>query len=135
VDYLADTGFLIDLWRERGKQGPATRFALANSGKQVAISWVVAGEFLSGALLASHDPELVSSFLARYPTVQSTDAIVACYAKLFMQLRKRNELLGPNDLWIAAAALATGLAVLSRNSREFSRVPDLDVVDYTTVHA
>ena len=43
----------------------------------------------------------------------------------------RNQLLGPNDLWIAAAALSLGLPLLSKNTCEFRRVPDLDVVDYT----
>ncbi|MBN1670487.1 MAG: type II toxin-antitoxin system VapC family toxin [Kiritimatiellae bacterium] len=133
MDYLADTGFLIDLWRERDREGPATRFARANASRQVAISWTVAGEFLSGALCASHDAELVSAFLARYAVVHSCDGIVARYAHLFAHLRKKNDLLGPNDLWIAAAALAVGLPLLSRNKREFSRVPDLEVVDYSAL--
>ena len=46
MDFLADTSFLIDLWREAKNPGPATRFAQANAGKQVGICWIVEAEFL-----------------------------------------------------------------------------------------
>jgi tRNA(fMet)-specific endonuclease VapC len=38
--------------------------------------------------------------------------------------------IGPHDLLIAATALAHGAALVSRNVREFSRVPGLEVVDW-----
>jgi predicted nucleic acid-binding protein len=41
-------------------------------------------------------------------------------------------LIGANDLWIAATALAFGKPVVTRNLREFQRVPGLTVLDYTT---
>ena len=130
MDFLADTGFLIDLWREARQPGAATRFAQSNARKQVGICWVVEGEFLSGSMLADHDTTVVSTFLGHYPVVHSNCAIVRRYSDLFAILRRRNRLIGPNDLWIAATALSLGLPLLTRNADEFERVPELEVVDY-----
>ena len=133
MDFLADTGFLIDLWRERGKSGAATRFARRNAARQVGICWVVAGEFMSGGLAANHDAEAIGDFLSRYPVVQSSPHIVVEYAKLFAQLRRSNELIGPNDLWIAACAVALDLPLLTANAAEFARIPELSIVAYRTM--
>jgi len=38
--------------------------------------------------------------------------------------------IGPNDMLIAAHALAVGLAVVTDNAREFSRVPGLNVTNW-----
>ncbi len=130
MDFLADTGFLIDLWREARQPGNATRFARANAHKQVGICWIVEGEFLSGSALASHDTTVVSTFLGHYPVVHSNTAIVRRYGELFATLRRQNRLIGPNDLWIAATALSLGLPLLTRNTDEFERVPELEVTDY-----
>ncbi len=132
MDFLADTSFLIDLWREAKQHGPATRFALIHRDKQVAICWTVAGEFLSGARAAGHDGVTVSTFLSRYPIIHSDAAIIRSYAAIFAALRKQNQLIGPNDLWIAAAARAVELPLLTRNVNEFRRVDDLEVIEYCT---
>ena len=39
-------------------------------------------------------------------------------------------MIGANDLWIAATALANGVAVVTRNESEFSRVDGLRVLGY-----
>jgi predicted nucleic acid-binding protein len=45
-------------------------------------------------------------------------------------LRAQNLLIGANDLWIAAAALATEMPLVSNNTVHFHRVPELAVVAY-----
>jgi tRNA(fMet)-specific endonuclease VapC len=130
MDFLADTVFLIDLWREASRPGAATRFAKAHADRQVGICWVVAGEFLSGAVAASQDADRVSAFLAGYPVVQSSDLITAVYARLFAELKQQNQLIGPNDLWIAACARALDVPLLTANVTEFGRVPGVKVIAY-----
>ena len=39
-------------------------------------------------------------------------------------------LIGANDMWIAATALAKGLGVATKNRNEFSRVPGLQVESF-----
>jgi len=45
-------------------------------------------------------------------------------------LEQAGTTIGMNDLWIAATALASGLAVVTSNHAEFSRVPELPVIRY-----
>ncbi len=130
MDILADTVFLIDLWRESASSGPATVFARHHATQQVAISWVVASEFLGGAMVARQDLQLVSAFLSRYPILQSDSAIIRTYSEIYAELRTSNGLIGPNDLWIAATARTHDLPLLTRNVEEFKRVASLHVLDY-----
>jgi len=52
------------------------------------------------------------------------------YGQTFRYLRDNGLLIGTNDLWIAATALAYDLPVVTRNRRHFLRVPGLEVSDY-----
>jgi tRNA(fMet)-specific endonuclease VapC len=131
VDLLADTVFLIDLWREAGSPGRATAFARANASKQLAICWVVAGEFLGGAVAAGQDIDMVRAFLSRYPVLNSDAAVIRAYAAANAELRAARRMIGPNDLWVAATAKAHALPLITRNAEEFRRVEGVTVVAYS----
>ncbi|MBC8011104.1 MAG: type II toxin-antitoxin system VapC family toxin, partial [Burkholderiales bacterium] len=45
----------------------------------------------------------------------------------FRHLRTCGQLIGTNDLWIAANARAHGRPLVTNNTAEFTRVPGLDV--------
>ena len=49
------------------------------------------------------------------------------YGTLRAHLAAAGELIGPNDLWIAAHALSLEVPLISHNLREFERVPGLAV--------
>lgn len=49
---------------------------------------------------------------------------------MFRALKAAGTLIGANDMWIAATALAHGQPLLTRNAREFTRVPGLQVESY-----
>ena len=51
MDYLLDTGFLIGLWRGRGK-GPEAAFLSAHPEAVLALPWIAKAEFLCGAVIA-----------------------------------------------------------------------------------
>jgi len=131
MDVLADTTLLIDLWREQRRPGLATAFARQHENLSVGIPWVVAGEFLSGGIVAKHNIELLEQFLERYVIVQSTPSIIAQYAHLFAMVRNHNRQVGPNDLWIAACARALNLPLITRNASDFNWMADVTVMDYT----
>src|SRR5215475_10099360 len=52
---------------------------------------------------------------------------------MFRQLRAQRIRIGNQDLRIAAIALLYGSTVVTGNVRDFSQVPDLNVVDWTAV--
>jgi tRNA(fMet)-specific endonuclease VapC len=48
------------------------------------------------------------------------------------QLEKKGQIIGPNDLIIAAIALANDATLVTHNYNEFDRVQDLIVEDWET---
>lgn len=51
------------------------------------------------------------------------------HAMIARHLRAENQIIGTNDLWIAAA-LANAMPLVTSNASHFSRVPGLIVVGY-----
>ena len=117
----------------RGRD-PALKARLAAlTPADVQISAVVRGELLVGAE-RSADPRATREDVLRFLDafeVAPVDADVARhYALLRAGLEKRGESIGPNDLWIAATALAWGATLVTGNTREFRRVPRLHLENW-----
>lgn len=130
MDYVADTTLPIDLWRERRKAGPATHFAETHLGSTIHLPWIAKAEFLRGARHAQLDRKEVETFLRAFCLVWPGEATLEIYARVWAGLAAKGQMIGPNDLWIAAASLEKNLPLLTRNTREFQRVNGLNVVDY-----
>lgn len=127
--YLADSNFLIHVWRDA--QSPERlRGFRSFLDSEIRLVWVVKAEFLRGAVVAGQNSSLVGQFLDRHKTLWPDDATLALYAQIYAYLRRQNALIGPHDLWIAAAAQQHGLPLLTRKVTEFRRVPGLSVVSY-----
>ena len=58
-------------------------------------------------------------------------ACVPHYARLRDTLERDGQIIGGNDMLIAAIALAHDLTVVTHNGGEFKRVPDLRVEDWS----
>ena len=67
-------------------------------------------------------------FLARLPILVFTEAAIDRYD----ELRKLKLNIGKMDLRIAAITLEHGAILVTRNARDFSRVPGLPIEDWTT---
>ena len=60
------------------------------------------------------------------------DAAAFRYGTIRAVLEKDGRPIGPNDTLIAAIALAHGLTVVTHNTAELARVPELAVEDWET---
>jgi tRNA(fMet)-specific endonuclease VapC len=54
------------------------------------------------------------------------------YGEIRAALKARGEMIGGNDLWIAAHAKSAGLTVVTNNKREFKRVLGLKLQNWTS---
>jgi tRNA(fMet)-specific endonuclease VapC len=52
------------------------------------------------------------------------------YGFIRANLEAKGEMIGPNDLWIAAHAMAAGLTLVTNNEKEFRRVRGLKVQNW-----
>lgn len=126
---LFDTCFLIDLEREMSRgPGRAHHFLEKNSSLRPCLTWIVAGEFAEGFGDINHPA--CAAMLARFEVLEMNRETAAQYAVMTGLLRRQNQLIGTNDLWIAAAALAAKIPVVTNNAMHFCRIPGLSVVAY-----
>lgn len=94
------------------------------------ISIIVLGELESGAWRSDRvDGNLaaLSDLLATVQTVDVNAEVARRYGQLRAHLFSAGRPIGPNDLWIAAHALALDLPLITHDLAEFQRVPGLSI--------
>ena len=99
------------------------------------ISVVVLGELEWGVARSRRFEENQAALRTLLAAVQiiDLDADVAReYGQLRARLRSIGRPIGPNDLWIAAHALARDVPLVTHNLSEFRRVPGLSVETWMT---
>ncbi len=108
--------------------GKASAFLHANQAARLFISWTIAAEFAEG-FTDLLDPAC-GAMLSRFDMVPMDQEMARRYAITTKHLRGLNQLIGTNNLWIAAAALANGVPLVTNNGSHFNRVPGLSVIAY-----
>lgn len=131
--YLLDTDILSDLVRH--PQGVIAQQIARIGESSVCTSVIVAAELRFGAMKRGSERlttqvDLILSAMDILPLDEPADRH---YAELRAFLEGRGIPIGPNDMLIAAQALALDCAVVSANEREFCRVPRLKVENWLSV--
>ncbi|MEO6322373.1 MAG: type II toxin-antitoxin system VapC family toxin [Polaromonas sp.] len=125
--YLLDTNILIYAYRHLG--GCRERLD-AQSASDLSICAINIAEIEYGIAKSSRPEGLrlfLSNIQARY-ALQPLSVEAACQAgQLRAVLERQGQPIGAYDLLIAGVALANNLTVVTRNVREFARVPNLKV--------
>ena len=95
---------------------------------ECAISIVVLGELEFGVARSRRVEEnqaALRTLLSAIHVVEPDVDVAGRYGQLRAHLRLIGRPIGPNDLWIAAHALALDMPLVTNNLAEFSRVPGL----------
>lgn len=124
MDGLADTTFLIGLWR---RQAWAVDYAKVHSGMRLGLPRLVLGEFWHGARRAGHEAATVRAFLELGIALWDAEPVVPLYVSLCARIQEEPAYrqIGQNDLWIAACALHHQVPLVTRNRRHFGVIPGL----------
>ena len=129
--FLLDTNTCIYIRRRQPLQ-VVERFRALQPG-EAALSVISYGELRYGAEKAS-DPER-----ARAGLLELAEAIQilplpadagAVYGSIRATLEGQRRMIGGNDAWIAAHAIAAGMILVTNNEREFRRLPELTVENW-----
>lgn len=129
--YLLDTDICIYI---RRKQPPKilSRFEKLESG-DVGISVITYGELAYGAAKSAETERATAGLqrlVALLPVLPLPEQAGRAYGEIRAALAAKGTTIGPNDLWIAAHALAAGLTLVTNNEREFRRVHNLKVENW-----
>jgi len=126
---IFDTTFLIDFQRERKiGDGRAHAFLQAHAEDLAFLPVTAYGEFAEG-FESLGDPNFLH-VVDSFEILLVTESVARIYAGLARQLREKGNLIGANDLWIAASAMENRLPLVTRNLEHFSRISGLEVRSY-----
>ena len=128
--YMLDSNALSNLIRD--PYGPVSQQferTVADPSNQTLTSIVTACELRYGAMKKGSKrlSERVDWLLATVKVVPLSAGADATYAVLRTDLERKGQLIGPNDMLIAAHALALDAILVTDNVREFKRVKGLKV--------
>ncbi|MXZ72897.1 MAG: type II toxin-antitoxin system VapC family toxin [Acidobacteria bacterium] len=111
--------------------GFVPRLSLRDCG----ISIIVLGELewgLSKSRRVEENRGALRDLLAAVQVIDLDASVATQYGQLRAHLHSIGQPIGPNDLWIAAHALAQDVPLITHNLAEFRRVPGLTAETWMT---
>lgn len=125
--YLLDTNIISDLVRH--PQGLVFQRIATVGEDRVCSSIIVACELQFGAVKSgsSRLVQQVERILEVLPILSLESPVDQHDAAIRTHLEQAGTPIGPNDLLIAAHAIALNLTLVTANTREFQRVPALNL--------
>ena len=129
--YLLDTNICIYITKYNP---PAVRERfLRHTNIELTMSVITLGELRHGAE-KSNSPKKASAAIERLintiKVMPIDDAVAQQYGKIRAKLEQSGQIIGNNDLWIAAHAKAEEWILVTNNEREFKRVAGLKIENW-----
>lgn len=129
--WLLDTNVCIEILR--GRHAGLKQRLMQKQWRDLSICSVVWAELHCGARLANNPKQEQAKLQAAFGSWSSLpfdDRAAEAYGAIRALLQRSGQIIGGNDLMIAAIALSNDLTLVTHNVREFSRVPGLSIEDW-----
>lgn len=129
--FLLDTDIFIYIRQNRPEE-VSRRFRRLRPD-EAAISVITFGELLYGAAKSGHHTDALRrlrELTDLLPILPLPEGAAEVYGEVRAELESKGEMIGNNDLWIAAHALAAGLTLVTNNEKEFRRVRGLKLQNW-----
>ncbi|GAA5008281.1 type II toxin-antitoxin system VapC family toxin [Acinetobacter puyangensis] len=128
--YLLDTNICSELIKNPQAKVAQKLFHIGTHF--TAINWVVKAELRFGARLKNSTPltQRVEALIHELNFIDFNHNLAFHYADIRTELTQKGELIGANDLWIAAHARSLDLCIVTNNVKEFSKVTDLRIENW-----
>jgi len=114
------------------KQNQAKHFH-SSSPEEIALYSIVKAELLFGTRHSKKveaNLQLLNRFFAPLSSLPFDDRCADEYGLIRADLNTQGKIIGPNDLLIAAIARANDTVLMTRNTKEFSRITGLRLEDW-----
>jgi tRNA(fMet)-specific endonuclease VapC len=132
LSFFLDTNVVV--FCLRGRSAAAMRRLHAVPAMDVFVPLQVHAELLLGAAKSAHPVQSkarVLAFLAPFRVVCPDTQVEDHYVDIRAFLEAQGASIREADLWIAATARNSGGTLVTNNTGEFSRVPNLAIADWT----
>ena len=129
--FLLDTDICVYVRQKRSKT-LQQRFDTLRPG-EAAVSLITFGELIYGAVKRGRlaaEKEKWLELVHLLPVLPLPAEAAEHYGSIRADLEVRGQMIGNNDLWIAAHALAAGLTLVTNNEKEFRRVRGLPIQNW-----
>ena len=129
--YLLDTNICIYI-RQKRPEEVLRRFRKLRPG-EAALSVITYGELLYGATKSTQRAaalERLRELVHTLPALSLPESAAEAYESIRAELEAQGEMIGNNDLWIAAHAVVAGLTLVTSNEGEFRRVRGLKIQNW-----
>jgi tRNA(fMet)-specific endonuclease VapC len=129
--FLLDTNICIYIRRKKPEE-VLRRFRTLKQG-EAALSVITFGELVYGAEKSAQRAaalEVLRELARVLPVMGLPETAAEAYGTIRAELERKGQMIGNNDLWIAAHAKAAGLTLVTNNEREFRRVRGLKVENW-----
>jgi len=129
--FLLDTNICIYI-RRRRPPGLLARFERLKLGEAV-LSVITYGELIYGvekSQFREQATKQLAELAGLVPIMALPPQVGEFYGAIRASLEARGEIIGNNDLWIAAHAKAAGLTLVTNNEREFRRIHGLKMQNW-----
>jgi tRNA(fMet)-specific endonuclease VapC len=129
--YLLDTNVCIEILR--GRNGALKARLAEQNPNELVLCSVVWAELQCGVHLAQNPQQeqaKLQNAFCNLPRLPFDDSAAEVYGEIRAHLQRTGRLIGGNDLLIAATAQTNGLTLVTHNTGEFSRVPNLPIEDW-----
>jgi tRNA(fMet)-specific endonuclease VapC len=131
MNFLFDTNACIAYLNNH--LSPIRRKLEQLSPSQVFVCSVVKAELFYGAMKSQNPAQTLAKqevFLNQFVSLPFDDEAAKIFGEIRAYLTRLGKPIGPYDLQIAAIALAHNVILVTHNTREFSRIPDLQIEDW-----
>lgn len=129
-----DTSFIIDLLREekRKTRGPAQQKLEQLDVTPVRLSVFVVCELQAGISLAASkkEQEQIQLLCEQCEVVYPDERLAPIYGNVLAHLQRQGTPIGVMDLLIGSQALVWGEPLISRNLKDFQKIPNLQLESY-----
>lgn|SRR3990167_537517 len=118
---LIDTSVLIDYFRKKNKENSLLyKISLKHS---LAVSTITEFEFFVG--LSEKHLEFTSRLFETFLVLPFDSKCAKIASGIYKELKSKNKLISPSDIFIAATAMSHDLRLVTFNSKHFERIHNL----------
>ena len=134
TQYLLDTNICIYITKHQ-PEIVRQHFEKHLPNRNILISVITLGELRFGAEKSQRKEKalkVIDELTSIIQVVELDEYVADHYAQIRKDLSSKGQIIGSNDLWIAAHARANNWVVVTNNEKEFLRVEGLKVENWVT---